>query len=170
MAKPTKNIITRDFVEKELRFQNSADIKLNLTIGVPSSLFFGAMGVFCLSTILNDYDLLLVKIILAVLLGGTFFSPLIGFSIMIGKCLIERRKIVMGEFEVSVRELSYKDERTVNRSVRRFFYFAGFKQVMVDYLMYQMASNDDEYYIVHYTDGVRIKLLYPLKLYEYKEN
>ena len=74
MAKPTKNIITRDFVEKELRFQNSADIKLNLTIGVPSSLFFGAMGVFFLSTILNDYDLLLVKIILAVLLGGTFFS------------------------------------------------------------------------------------------------
>ena len=33
MKKPTKNIITREFIEKELRFYNTADIKAGLLLG-----------------------------------------------------------------------------------------------------------------------------------------
>ena len=47
--------------------------------------------------------------------------------------------------------------------------FSDFKDFAVGHTIYQLSSSGDEFYIVHYPPKNSIKLLYPLKMYEYKE-
>lgn len=170
MEKQTKNIITREWVEKELRFFNTARIKSTLVaVGIPSLLFlpfaFAVVRYF-----FTTYDKLWFEILMAVIFGGLLTLPTWICLSVILKCLSEKKMIDRGEFDVVKLELQYKSERRVRRSYEELLHFGGFKAESVGHTTYQLASAGDEFYIVHYSGNDEIVLLYSAKMYEYKEH
>lgn len=170
MKKETKNIITREFIEKELRFFNTADIRSTLVlcaiflflaaiIIIPS--FFGIFG--------ENVSLalrILLFLLVAIPTSAPFFICL--FSLAIS--LKERKKLQRGDFEIVTRQLLYKSEELRNcNSTVELLHFSGFDKVSSGHTVFQLASAGDEFYIVHYKGKSTIKLFYPAAMYEYKE-
>jgi len=168
MNKQTKNIITREWVEKELRFYNSADLKYALVLVCVMSSIFLPIAALAAGELLNDKDLTLAKIILSLIIGTIVSAPSWGTFWMLLLTLKERKKLNRGDFEVVVRELSYKTEQTVNRHIEEYLHFHDFRKISVSHTAYQLAEPNDRYYIVHYKGTPQIKLLYSTKQYEYR--
>ena len=167
MEKQTKNIITREWIEKELRFYNTADIKSMLVICVVTApIFLPITVVVVVYGTLSFFEGLFVKIVFSVFFGGLISSAFwIPFSWLL-VCLIKRRMILRGEFDVVVREVLYKSERLVHRHLEELLHFQGFKEISVGHTAFQLASSGDLYYIVHYKNKNSIALCYSVKMYE----
>ena len=163
MKNPTKNIITRKEIEKELLFNNTANIKYTAVCLAALMLAFGGIGLF----------------MLALSYGAAIFTFAIAgiiicvFLVMFARIFMERRHLKNGDLEIVIRHLLYKDERLVrvgkSRRMQEMFHFAGFEEVWANHTEYQLATMEDEFYIVHYKGSKTVKMLFPLKLYEYKE-
>ena len=163
VEKQTKNIITRKEIEKELLFNNTASIKHTAVCLAASMLAFGGIGLF----------------MLALSYGAAIFTFAIAgiiicvFLVMFARIFMERRHLKNGDLEIVIRHLLYKDERLVrvgkSRRMQEMFHFAGFEEVWANHTEYQLATMDDEFYIVHYKGSKTVKMLFPLKMYEYKE-
>ena len=168
MEKQTKNVITRESIEKELRFYNTADIRSTLVLcGALSPLFvlFTVLVVYGFVTLLKTIWL---KIILSVFLGVLTSSPIWLNLLALGIRLKERKLLRNGDFNIAVCEVQYKDERFVNRHTEKYLHFDGFENVSVENVNYDLVSQGDEFYIVHYKGHATIKLLYSLKMYEFR--
>jgi len=83
--------------------------------------------------------------------------------------LTERKLIQNRDFDITVCEVQYKDERVVNRHTEKFLHFVGFKEISVENVNYDLSSQGDEFYIIHYKGYAEIKLIYSLKMYVLKE-
>lgn len=167
MEKQTKNIITRELIEKELRFYNTADIKSALVMLGPVSLFFLPITVGFMYGILSSIKIenILFKVVLALLVGSITSSPIWLYLVSLRTALAERRLLLRGEFDVVVREVLYKSEKIVHRHTEEFLHFNDFKEISVDHTTFQLASQGDIFYIVHYKSKNYIKLLYSDKMY-----
>ena len=104
MAKPTKNILARESVEKELRLLNRKDRR--------AFVFFFGISIFSLS-LATGVALLLrltVQPLIAVLVWCFVASPSLLLASVVFYALSEGRLLKKGCFEVSILPLSYKQE------------------------------------------------------------
>lgn len=169
MKKPTKNIITREYIEKELWFYNKADARSCI-------LFSGILLLFCIPCTIMFISLscafaksILLKIflcIISVFLGMSFEGIELVYLI---KALTERKKLKAGEFSIVIRKMLYKREVIERRTELHCLYFEDFKRVATGYTYYDLSSDGDEFYIVHYNGSKEIQHIYPLSMYEYRE-
>jgi len=173
MKKQTKNIITRQGIEKKLYSDNQASLK-------HTALFFFVMLVVCgvASTIfivagfeVENLVIDIISVIFAAMVTVPAWVMLAGFV----KDLIERKHLKNGDVEIVTLPLLYETEET--RYTRRTrteykqykFHFAGFDAHLVSSEQSERFTMGDEFYIVYYKGSKKIKMAYPLKMYEYKE-
>ena len=166
MEKQTKNIITRDFIEKELRFYNTADIKSRLVLCSIFTVILLPITITSIYMISGAFDNTLAEIILSIVIGGIISSPIWGLLLVIISALYERRMLARGDFDIVTREVSYKSEELVHRHLEECLHFRGFNKISVGHTTFQLASAGDTFYIVHYKAKKDIKLLYAAKMYE----
>ena len=173
MEKQTKNIITREWLEKELRFYNTGYLKAGLFTFVIVFFTCVPLCAFFIWLIVSSLDNLFLEIAGSVLFGGMFIVPIVFTALEILKTLSERKKLTRGEFDVVTCELSYKTERVTRRHTILLLNFPGFHEKQVDKTTYFHAGIGDEFYVVCYrTESKKqkkkaIKLLYSAKMYEY---
>lgn len=163
MGKQTKNIITREKIENDLLFSNTATLKYTAVCFAALMLAFLGIGLFILAL---SYAAAIVTFTIA----GIIICV---FAVMFARIFIERRHLKNGDVEIVIRHLLYKDERLVrvgkSSRMQEMFHFAGFEEVWANHTEYQLATMDDEFYIVHYKGSKTVKMLFPLKMYELKE-
>ena len=169
MKKPTKNIITREYIEKELWFYNKAGIRSSI-------LLMGILLIFCIPCTIMFISFscaiaknILLKIflcIISVFLGMSFEGIVLVYLI---KDLSERKKLKAGEFSIVIRKMLYKRTVYEERSELHCLYFEDFNEVATGYTYYNLSSDGDEFYLVHYNGSNKVKWVYPLSMYEYKE-
>lgn len=164
-----KHIITREWIEKELRFYNTADIRSTLVLCGALSLLFVPLTIGAVCGFFAMLENVWLKIVLSVIIGGLTSAPIWLNLLTLRTSLKERKLLQNGDFDIVVREVQYKDEKTVRRHTEKFLYFVGFKEISVGNVNYDLVSQGDEFYIVHYKGHTAIKLLYSLKMYEYSE-
>ncbi len=169
MAKPTKNILTRDYIANDLRKRNARDCKGLLP---PLYVMSVVLYLFTLFCFLFAYLPVLETLLIPLAFAAPFLTVAIIFSVIFSK---ERKRILRGEFEIVTRPLQYKEERAVH-GYKRYDYlevlvFRDFKAFPVEeHTSYELASYGDVYYIVHYKNSKHIRLAYSTKMYEYKDN
>lgn len=168
MPKQTKNIITRETLEKELRHGCKAGARFSLTVSGALSVVFVPLTIGLVSLIWMTVGNTVMKILLSVLLGGLMTSPIWALLLNTVLCFKEMKLLDRGDFDVVTLELLRKSEIIVHRHLEEVLHFNGFKKKSVDHTVYQLASPGDEFYIVHFKGSREIRLLYPLKMYEYK--
>ena len=166
MEKQTKNIITREWIEKELRFYNSADIKSRLVLCGVFTVILLPITIALIYGILLSLDNVLVKIVLSIFMGAITSSPIWLFFILIQNALCERKMLARGDFDIVTRDVSCKSEEIVHRHIEEYLHFSGFNKMSVGHTTFQLTSAEDTFYIVHYKDKKDIKLLYSAKMYE----
>ena len=163
MGKQTKNIITREKIENDLLFSNTATLKYTAVCFAALMLAFLGIGLFILA-------LSYAAAIFTFAIAGIIICV---FVVMFARIFMERRHLKNGDVEIVIRHLLYKDERLVrvgkSRRMQEMFHFAGFEEVWANHTEYQLATMDDEFYIVYYKGSKTVKMLFPLKMYEYKE-
>ncbi len=169
MEKQTKNVITREYIEKELRFYNTADIRSTLVLCGALSLLFMPLTVGVVCGFFALLKNIWLKILLSVLVGGLTSAPIWINLLSLKTSLTERKLLQNGDFDITVCEVQYKDEKPVQRHTEKFLHFVGFKEVSVGNVNYDFVSPGDEFYLVHYKGHTTIKLLYSLIMYDYRE-
>lgn len=170
MAKQTKNIITRDDIEAELLLVSKADTKAALLCGGAFALFFIPVTILIVCGVYSEIGNTAFKWIVCAVVGTVFTAPVWGSLLAARISLVERKKLMNGEIEVTLCTLQYKGERPVQRHIEEYFSFGGFGDVSVSHTVFYMATVGDEYYVVHYVGSSKIERIYPFKSYEYKEN
>ena len=168
MPKETKNTITREWVEGELRFQNSAAIRFALVLCGGFALVFLPLTIGIIYAIFKHIDRLPLEIILSVIIGGITSAPVWCMIFSLRQAFAEKKMLDRGEFEIVTRDVLYKEEKVVKRHEEKFLVFGDFESVRVNQTVYDLASQGDEFYIVHYTNKPRVCLLYSFKTHEYK--
>ena len=170
MENETKNTITREFVEEELRFYNKEDIRSNLAhfglFGAPLLLilFAGVCAVF--ANVESIWvGLLLCCLICAIMI---FLIKKMLFPSLIN-ALKEKKALDRGDFVIVTRRVTKKSTKTEYNKSLFFLHFDGFKEKEVWQNVFMLTSEGDEFYIVHYKKQDAIKLMYPAKTHEYKE-
>ena len=166
MKKQTKNIITREWIEKELRFYNTADIKSRLVLCGVFTVILLPITIALIYGILLSLDNVLVKIVLSIFIGGIVSSPIWLFFLLTREALCERKMLARGDFDIVTRDVSYKSEEIVHRHIEEFLHFCEFDKISVGHTTFQLASVGDEFYIVHYKGKKDIKLFYSAKMYD----
>ncbi len=169
MEKQTKNEITREFIEKELRFYNIADIRSTVVLCGTLSLLFVPITIGVIYGFFALLENIWLKIILSVFVGGLTSAPIWMILLSLKTSLTERKLLQNGDFDIVVCEVQYKDEKLVHRHTEKFLHFNGFKEVSVGNVNYDLVSQGDEFYIVHYKGRTEIKFIYSLKIYVLKE-
>ena len=168
MEKQTKNIITCEWIKKELRFYNTADIKSRLALCGIFTVIFLPITIALIYGILVSFDNVLVKIVLSIFMGGITSSPIWLFFLLIQNALRERKMLARGDFDIVTCDVSYKSEEIDRRRrhMEEYLYFSGFNKKSVGHTTFQLTSAGDTFYIVHYKDKKDIKLFYSTKMYE----
>ncbi|MBE6577960.1 MAG: hypothetical protein E7653_07500 [Ruminococcaceae bacterium] len=169
MEKQTKNIITREWVEKELRFYNKADIRSTLFLMGVFFVLFIPLAAVAVSGVVQLVEKVWLEIVLSVLFAGFMYIPVWAHLFVLTKFLRERKLLLCGDFDIVTRAVSYKSEKLTRRNTEELLHFSGFKEISVGHTEYQLASQGDEFYIVHYKGSDAVKLLYSSKMYEYIE-
>ena len=182
MNKQTKNIITRDWVEQELRFYNRAGFRFGLLTGGLITLLSAFACVFPGWFFFHLATSIWVKAAVGLFFGGTFLYAFFGVAVKhIVDRVLEKRLLDQGAFGVVVRRVQYKTEKAEYRvralrirlhriRLKEMLVFEEFGEVEVDHTEYQLAEAGDEYYIVvYYTPKPKMRMWYSCKTHEYRE-
>ena len=173
MAKETKNILTRQLVEKELRFYNTADIRSSVLLIACLTPLFGGLAAIMTAGVLGLIDHIGVRIFLLILILPTMTAPIWINLLSLISSLKEKRMLDKGEFEIVKKQLNHKSQKTENRHnhrhIRYYFHFIGFMDRRVDKSTYDMTAEDEGFYLVHLTSKYYIKLFYPESRYDFKQ-
>ena len=173
MGKQTKTMITRVEIEKKLRTDNRASLKVSILAFLAAAL---------------------VAILLVVFFIPSFFeAPNFGFGVLffffatVGtvpawvllpnfvKDLKEYQHLKNGDLEIVIRPLLYETEETCYTRRTRIeytqhrFHFEGFDAFLASTEQSKQFTRGDEFYIVYYKGTKKIRLLYSFAFYEYKE-
>lgn len=169
MADQTKNIITRAWVENELRFYHKAGVRSTVVlfaIVLPLTILLCA----CIGAALSEFEFHIIgKLIITLPLIATAAFAIWKMASSVYALITQGKQLANGEFEVAVREVQYKEERRGYRHSITVLEFADFSEVEVDPTTYELADRGDAYYLVHYTGKREVKLYYALEMYEYRE-
>ena len=107
-----KNIITREWAEKELRFYNRADVRYAIVVALPCWLIFAPCVVLVVYASLSLCEYALFLGIVLTFFNGTLISmPCWGILVALFEFLTERKMLQKGEFEIKLCTLSYKKEK-----------------------------------------------------------
>lgn len=172
MQKQTKNIITRDYVKNELLFRNKATLRSALLVSIVTSLVFIPLAWITVPGALSVLRDGIFKFVFGFLYCVVLGTPV--WILICGVCryLFEIRAIKTGCFEITVRRLTLKEEKLVNYGrnsrLEEHLHFNGFHSVEVGHTAFQLATEGDDYYIIHYSKKKQIELVYSTKTYEYK--
>ena len=166
----TKNIITRESVEKELYRLNRADIRATALLCAGASLFSLPLTAFMVYGLLSSTEAYFSAILLAVLAGVTMSAPSWITLILFFCKLSERELLLDGKFEIVTSPVVDKGERMAHRHTQKYLTFSGFRNKPVSNTVFEMSSWGDEFYLVYYQTKKTIIFLYPKKLYEYKQD
>ena len=82
--------------------------------------------------------------------------------------LNERKLLLRGDFEIVTRNVQYKSEKAVHSHTECFLHFSDFREASCIQTTFQLTSQGDEFYLVHYTGQDSVKLMFPAKTYEYR--
>ncbi len=171
MEKETKNILTRESLAKELRSDNTVKIRHSLVLLSVFSVICLPLAFGFVYMILSSYKNIVFAILLSIFIGGWSLYPFLLGLFGLFRGFWERSLLEKGAFEVTVRSVSEKTEKRRPPYYRyrlvEVLCFSGFKPIQVKHTVYQLASLQDKYYLVHYQGKNKIKLLYPLKTHEY---
>ncbi len=165
-----KNILTRDYVERELQFYNKADIRSTLVLSAVMALFFIPFAILGIVLVMAVVDELILKIVLCTLLGTLLSCPCWLHVLALIKHFQEGKQLKNSEFEIVTRKVRDKSEKVVHRHTEKFLSFEDFRDISVGGTTYDLSTYGDVFYIVHYRGKNEIKLLYPEKMYDFKEN
>lgn len=181
MAKETKNVITKEKIKSELLALNRGDLIFHSVLGIVLLLLFLPFNIVIISATWSDSYSVWIKLLstlLTIIALDTFF--VLDMVVLIN-LLIEKNKIMRDEFEIIMLSLIYKDDTVYrpfklrrvlkgqfSRTPSKNMHFAGFDAESVDGTTYNLASNGDDFYIVHFNDKNDVELLYPAKMYELK--
>lgn len=169
MEKHTKNILTREFIFKELSFYNTADIRYNTVLTISLSILLLPFSVL----IYHGFNELCENNILSIVMSLFMCSPVLYLIYEFYPLLRQRKKIKNGEFEIVKRKVLHKREKAVifKHSMRldRIIRFEGFKELTVGGSIYEMTDSGEEFYIVRYQNEKKVRLFYSAKRYEYNE-
>ena len=171
MENQKRNIITRKQIEEEFLFSNTASIKHTAVCLAAVTLAVGVVSAIFLSFLPSGF--LWLDVVIWVFFVGIGGAPVWAISVMLIKMLMERKKLKNGELEIVVRPLIYKDEKLVRGYTGRprsqaMFQFGDFCDVWADPTHYQLCTMGDEFYIFYYKGSKKAKLVFPLKLYDYR--
>ncbi len=165
MKEPTRNVLTQEEIETELRFYNKADIRSSATSLLALSLLLLPLTAICIYAAVSESPHPAVTVLL-LLLTAVIPTPVFIFFAVFLRSFGEKRLLDRGGFEITTRELLYKEERVVQRHTELFLSFDGFEDACVPSTTYDLASEGDPFYLVSYKGKKKISLLYPAKLYE----
>ena len=173
MEKQTKNIITREEIEKKLRFDNRASLKVS-TLGFLATALGGVLWVvFFIPSFFEapNFGFCVLFFLFAIVGTVPAWALLPNFV----KDLKEYRHLKNGDVEIVTRSLLYETEETCYTRKTRMeytkhkFHFEGFDEFWASPEIYQNFTWGDEFYIVYYKGSKKIEKVFPLKMYEYKE-
>lgn len=181
MGKQTKNVITRASIKEDLISLNTANLRFYSIILAAALLLFLPIdfaligGVWTTSNIMLLFKLLFSFVLLFA------NAPIWIIVIFLIFDLIDRRKIKHDEFYVVTRSLICKKETIDNRFKIRYFIdrripsklvkklcFTDFEAYDVISAVFDLASNGDEFYLVHLKNKKIVELVYDVKIYEYR--
>ncbi len=168
MDKQTKNIISRECVEKELRFYNTADIRSILVLCGALSLFFLPLTIGIVYAICALIENILLKIVFSAIIGAITSAPIWINLLRLRGSLTERKLLKNGDFDIVIRDVRYKSKKIGRWHIEEYLHFDDFKKRSVEHATFELASQGDEFYLVHYKTKNSIKLIYSTKMYEYK--
>ena len=171
MSKQTKEILTRDLIEKKLRSYNKADIRASATrlaCIAPFCILF--LAIF-LGLTLSLADGWVTALLFGILFGLLYLAPVLAFAYVLFAALAEKKLLDQGAFDISLYTVAYKSEITKRRHTVKTLHFVGSDMaVAVDNTTYQMAAEGDTFYLVSYRfKKPRVKLTYASKTCEYVE-
>ncbi len=173
MEKQTKNIITREAIEKKLRADNVAGLKHTGITFFVSALVGIVWFSFSVPSLFKapNFGLGILFFLFSIIGTVPAFVMLAGFL----KNFKEYRHLKNGDVEIVTRPLLYETEETCYTRKTRMeytkhkFHFEGFDAFLASPEQSKAFTRDDEFYIVYYKGSKKIRLMYSLKFYEYKE-
>lgn len=169
MKKETKNIITREFIEKELRFFNTAETRSTIGLCGSLSLFLLPLTLVAIYVICYIIENIWLRLLLSALAAMFINAALLVNAWKLRNLMKDKKALERGEFDIVTRKVITKSERMDSHSTNEFLHFNDLKEVAVGHTVFQLACEGDEFYIVYYKNQDSIELLYPAVMYEYKE-
>ena len=178
MAKDeTKNIITKETIEKELKFLNKADIRSSLVMIAVMAVIFvplSIMPIYIFFSVGRKTILLGICCFLGFLV---FLLPIFLNLIPLVKAINEAHLLKKGDWFVDTDEVRYKTEEVEHRHTIvehrhtiDVLYFYRYGRVVSGGAEFQLASQDDAFYLVIYKKKKpSVVLHYSQKMYEYRE-
>ena len=171
MAKnETKNIITKETIEKELKFLNKADIRSSLVLIAVMAVVFLPLSLLPIYIFLSVGRKTILLGICCFLGFSVFLLPIFFNLISLLKSINEAHLLKKGDWFVDIDEVRYKTEEIEHRHTIDVLYFYRYERVVSGGIEFQLASQDDAFYLVIYKKKKpSVVLHYSLKMYEYQE-
>ena len=173
MEKQTKNIITREEIEKKLRSDNRASLKVSTLAFLATALVGVLWGVFFIPFFLEAPNFGLGVLFFLFVIVGTV--PAWALLPNFVKDLKEYRHLKNGYVEIVTRPLLYETEETCYTRKTRIeytqhrFHFEGFDAFLASPEQSKAFTRGDEFYIVHFKGSKKVQMVFSLKIYQYKE-
>ena len=171
MAKDeTKNIITREIIEKELKFLNKADIRSSLVLIAVMTLIFVPLSIIPIYIFFSVGGKTILLGSCCFLFFLVFLLPIFLNLIPLVKAINEAHLLKKGDWFVDIDEVRYKTEELEYKHPIDVLYFYRYERVVSGGAEFQLASQDDAFYLVIYKKKKpRVVLHYSQKMYEYQE-
>lgn len=171
MAKEeTKNIITRETVEKELKRLNKAEIHAFLVLFIVMTLVCVPVSILLIYGFFSVGRHIVLLGISCFLLSFALLIPVVILLVSLIQAINEKKLLKNGDWLVDVDEVQYKMEEVERRHTIKVFYFYKYGRRAAGDVEYQLASQGDAFYLVVYKKKKpRAVLNYSQKLYEYRE-
>ena len=170
MAKPTKNVITKEAVLQSMRAGNRAALPYILVPFILTSLILLTPAFFIFRYLILATAPPLLRIALGLGAAIPLCGPSIYFLVRICIHFSERRMLQSGQVVWVTLPLLEKHEKLVRRHTELVFRFHGFWDVHVSSTAYRLADRGDEYYILHFKGKKAIRRLYAVETHELRDN
>ncbi len=173
MEKQTKKIIIREEIEKKLRSDNTASLKVSALAFLATALVGILWVVFFIPSFFEAPNFGLGVFFFLFAIVGTV--PAWALSVRLVKDLKEYKHLKNGDVEIVTLPLLYETAETCYTRKTRIeytkhkFHFEGFDAFLASPEQSKQFARGDEFYIVYYKGTKKVRLMYSLKFYEYKE-
>ena len=166
----TKNIITRETIEKELKFLNKAEIRLFLILAVVITVICVPLSTLPIRIFYSDVRKTILLGICCFLGFLVFLLPIFLILIDLLKAINEAHLLKKVDWFVDIDEVRYKTEEAEHKRTIKVLYFYRYERVVSNRVEFQLTSQDDAFYLVIYKKKKpSVVLHYSQKMYEYQE-
>ena len=173
MKKRTKNIISREGIEKKLCADNVASLKVSVLAFLATSLVGILWVAFFISFLLEAPNFGFGVLFFLFTIVGTVPAWVMLARLL--KDLIECKHLKNGDIEIVTLPLLYETAETRYTRKTRVeytqykFHFEGFDALLASSEQSEQFTRGDKFYIVYYKGSKKIRLLYSCAFYEYTE-